>query len=255
MNATLKTIGLIGLVLFGALFSVTYTSKETIESSAKSFVKFQIEKEIKAKQQAITASSMAEKARSMANKLGLDADKIQTDLENNLPDKIASVIAAMCGYDCEKKKAVSQSIAAGYMDRLKGIGIAQGTLAQIIKGKYVEIVGNLKFDLRIFLASNAIMFLILLMVSFFKPRAVAHLFLPGMLLLLATVISSSIYIFGQDWFYTIIYNDYMGFAYLAYLGIIFAVLMDIVFNAGSVTTSIINAIAEAVGSSLSLASC
>ena len=243
------------MVLFGMLFAITYASKGTIETAAKGFVKHQIEKEVRQKGMAISESSVADKARSMASKLGLDAEKVEANLKDGLPDKIASVIAAMCGYDCEKKKAVSQSIAAGYLDKLKGMAVAQGTLAQVIKGKYVEIVGNLKFDLRIFLGSNAAMFLILLLVSFFKPKAVVHLFFPAMLLLLATVISSSIYIFGQDWFYTIIYNDYMGFAYLAYLGIIFAFLMDVVFNAGQVTTGIINAIADAIGSSFSVVSC
>ena len=161
----------------------------------------------------------------------------------------------MCGYDCEKKKSLAQSIASGYMERIKNIQFAERTLSNIVKGKYLEIVSNLKLDLRIFLGSNLVMFLILLALAFAKPGAVAHLFLPGLLLATATVLSSSIYIFGQDWFYTLLYNDYMGFGYLAYIGAIFGVLLDIGLNKARVTTEIINGIANAVGSAFSVVPC
>ncbi len=161
----------------------------------------------------------------------------------------------MCGYDCERKNALSKEISASYLDRIKNIEVAQDNLGNIIKGKYIEILGNLKFDLRIFLGANFLMFLILLSVSFFKPQAIAHLFLPGLLLLASNLISSAIYIFGQDWFYTILYNDYMGFGYLVYIAIIFGFLIDIAFNKARATTEIINGIANAIGSAISVASC
>jgi hypothetical protein len=255
MSITLRSIGLFGILIFGILFSVTFVSQRFIEESAKGFVKYQIEKDVREKHRSIVDSSVASKALSIAESLGLESEKIQEDLDNNLPEKIAGVIASMCGYDCEREKALAQSITTGYLDRLKSINIAQDTLGDLIKGKYIEIVGNLKFDLRIFLGSNFAMFLILLVVSFAKPRAMAHLFLPGLLLVLATMISSAIYIYGQDWFYTILYNDYMGFGYLVYISIIFGVLVDIALNKARVTTEVINGIANAVGSALSVVPC
>jgi len=255
MSATLRSIGLFGALLFGILFSVTFVSPKVIEESAKGFVKHQIEKEVREKQQSVADSSVASKALSIAESLGLESGRIQEDLDNNLPEKIASVIASMCGYDCEKKKALAQSITSGYLDRLKSIKVAQATLGELIKGKYIEIVGNLKFDLRIFLGSNFGMFLILLVVSLAKPRAMAHLFLPGLLLDLATTISSTIYLYGQDWFYTILYNDYMGFGYLAYISVIFGVLVDIALNKARVTSEVINGLANALGSVFSVVPC
>ncbi|WP_197675000.1 hypothetical protein [Halopseudomonas salegens] len=166
-----------------------------------------------------------------------------------------SIIASMCGYDCEKKKALAQSITSGYMERINNIQIAENTLSDIVKGKYLEIVNNLKLDLRIFLGSNLAMFLILLAMSFVKPAAVKHLFVPGLLLVAATMLSSSIYIFGQDWFYTILYNDYMGFGYLAYIAVIFGLLLDIALNRARVTTEVLNGMASAFGSAFSVAPC
>ena len=255
MSTTLELIGIFGILLFGGLFSVTFVSPEKVEDSAKGFVKTQIEKEVRAKQQAINESSVTEAALNIAGRLGLEKEKIQSNLDNDLPEKIASIIASMCGYDCEKKKALAQSIASGYIERIKNIQVAESTLSNVVKGKYLEIVSNLKLDLRIFLASNFAMFFILLAISFLKPRAVQHLFLPGLLLVVATIISSSIYIFGQDWFYTILYNDYMGFGYLLYIAIIFGFLIDITFNKARVTTEIINGIANAIGSAFSVVPC
>ncbi len=255
MTITLRSIGLFGILLFGILFAVTFVSPETIENSAKGFVKYQIEKEVREKQQHLSDSSVASKARSIAERLGVESEQIHEDLDNKLPEKIASVIASMCGYDCERKKAVAQSITSGYLDRIKNIEIAQNTLGDLIKGKYIEIVTNLKLDLRIFLGSNFIMFLILLIVSLAKPKAIAHLFVPGVLLLTATILASVIYIFGQDWFYTILYNDYMGFGYLAYVAVIFGVLVDIALNKARVTTEVINGLANAIGSAFSVLPC
>ncbi|MFL0803339.1 MAG: hypothetical protein K6L81_06450 [Agarilytica sp.] len=255
MSNTLRSAGLFGILMFGALLSITVVSPKVIEESAKGFVKYQIEKEVRERQQTLSDSSVASKALSITKNLGLESEQIRKNLDNNLPEKIASVIASMCGYDCERKKALANSITSGYLDRLKRIRIAQDTLGELIKGKYVEIVGNLKLDLRIFLGSNFSMFLILLVISFAKPKAMTHLFLPGLLLVLATMISSAIYIYGQDWFYTVLYNDYMGFGYLTYLSVIFGVLVDIALNKARVTTEVINGIANALGSAFSVFPC
>jgi len=255
MSTTLKLVGIFGVLLFGILFSVTFASPEKVEDSAKGFVKSQIEKEVRVKQEALKESSVTEAALNIAGRLGLEKDKIQADLDNDLPEKIASIVAAMCGYDCEKKKALTQSIATGYMDRIKRIQIAEHTLSDVVKGKYLEILGNLKVDLRIFLGSNLAMFFILVAISFLKPEAVQHLFLPGLLLVVATIVASGIYIFGQDWFYTILYNDYMGFGYLLYIAVIFGFLIDITFNKARVTCEIVYCIANAVGSAFSVFPC
>ncbi|MCU7930964.1 MAG: hypothetical protein KZQ90_09195 [Candidatus Thiodiazotropha sp. (ex Codakia rugifera)] len=255
MNIYLRLIGIIGLSLFAMLFWVTFGVPDAVEESAKGFVKSQIEKEVREKYTESKASAFADKALQIAGNLGYEEQRIRSDLNNKLPEKIASVIAEMCGYDCEKKKAVAQSIASGYMERIANLQVAQQKLGSIIKGKYMEIVSNLRTDLRIFLGSNAVMFLILLFLSFLKPKAISHLFLPGVFLLVSTIVASAIYMFGQDWFYTILYNDYMGFGYLAYIGVIFGFFMDVAFNKGRVTTEIINGILNAIGSALSVAPC
>ncbi len=246
MKISLRLIGILGLLLFGFVFTLTYGVPKVVEDSAKGFVKSQIEKEVKIKVSSMTDSSLGEAAESLVDKLGFRESQLKKDLEDNLPEKIAAVMAQMCGYDCEKKKQLASSIKGGYLAKIQKLKVGQFNLSDVVKGKYVSIVGNLKSDVRIFALSNALMFSVLLLISLLKPAALKHLFVPGILLLTATVVSVGFYVFGQDWFYTIIYNDYMGWIYLVYLGVIFGFFMDIALNKCRVTTEVFNFIGHAI---------
>src|SRR5688572_6234436 len=125
MNITLRSIGILGILLFGTLLAVTFLSPETIEESAEGFIKIQLEKEVKSKYEASLNSDVSNKALEISESLGFEKERIQANLDNNLPELIASVIASMCGYDCEKKKNLTQSIAENYLDRIANIEIAQ----------------------------------------------------------------------------------------------------------------------------------
>ena len=255
MKWSLRFVGALGFFLFTGLLALTLLTPAVIEKSASGFIKYQVTKEVNERYESLAGSTVAEKAFELAERMGVEEASIQQKLTDNVPEKIASALASMCGYDCEKKKQLTQDITSSYLDKIKGLKIAQSTLGDIVQNKYITIIESLKLDLRIFLGSNAIVFLLFLLISFFKPRAIKHLFLPGVLLLISTMASSGIYIFGQDWFYTILYNDYMGFGYTAYLVVIFAFLMDISFNKARVTCEIMNAISHALSSAFTVSPC
>lgn len=69
------------------------------------------------------------------------------------------------------------------------------------------------------------------------------------------LVCSCFYIFEQNRPLTILYNDYLGFGYLAYLAVVFALLCDIILNRVRITTMIVNAVPEAVGSVASAVPC
>ncbi|MEM7173308.1 MAG: hypothetical protein AAF530_24305 [Pseudomonadota bacterium] len=251
----LRVIAIIGLVLFGSLLAITFASPHTFETAARDFVKSQIEKEIREKYQTAAESSFVEKASDLAQRLGLEQQQLQEALDRDLPQKIAQVIAELCQQNCEQQAATTKLITKGILGKIAGLQVQQQSLVDIIKGKYQEIITKLRTDVRIFWGSNLAMFAILLAISFAKRKAAAQLFLPGLLLFASTLCASAIYLFGQNWFFTILYNDYMGFWYLAYLGLIFTLLLDIIFNRARVTTRLINFVANVMGSSLSLVPC
>ena len=132
---------------------------------------------------------------------------------------------------------------------------AKSKLVEFSHAKYMQIVEKLTLDVRIFLGANSIVFIFLFLASFLKPMAVKHLFLPGSLMLFSILICSYFYLFEQNWFYTIIYNDYTGFSHIGYLPFVFAILCDTVFNNARVTTELINGCFQAIGHPGSLVPC
>ncbi len=153
------------------------------------------------------------------------------------------------------KKKFASNIQQAFDWHIASLSQAQSNLVTLIQGKYAEVVEKLLLDLRVFSGTNAIMFVLLVIASFLKERAVAQLFLPGSLLFAATLFSTYFYLFEQNWFFTIIFNNYIGYGYIVYVFAVFLFLSDVVLNRARVTTQIINQAFNAIGSGESLTPC
>jgi hypothetical protein len=255
MRLILRVIAALGLLLFGGLFALTFGVPDALEKSARAFVQQQITTEIRQRFSESKLGAVAANAGALAERFGIDQDALRKDLQNRLPEYIDKAMAKLCGYDCERRKLLAISVTRGYVDRIRNLQIGRNTLGQIVQGHYLETVQQLRTDLRIFLGCNALLFLAILLVSWARPVATAHLLLPAGLLLLATLAASSIYLFGQNWFYTIVFNDYMGWSYAVYVGVIFGFLLDIMLNKARITTDLINQILLAIGSMVVVVPC
>lgn len=259
MKISLRTFGLIGIILFGTAFWFTFGVPGYVENQAKEFIKGRIENETKEKIDSLSLAAKESKLGKLAQKL-MDTNeeeisKIQASLESQLHVKIADVIAEMADLDCECRDKYAQLIKSGFESRLLSLRNSNEKLVDFMKTKYMEVAAKLTLDLRIFTGSNLVIFMLLLLISLLKPKVVTHLFLPGILLLLSTTICSYFYLFEQNWFFTIIYNSYVGFGYLAYVGILFGIFCDIAFNKARITTEIINGFLHGIGQAATVLPC
>lgn len=259
MRITIRTIGMLGSLLFGTAFWFTFGVPGGVEEIAKDFIKERIEQETKEKIESLSLVKKNSKLSNIVKRLSKNKEKeieaLKVQLQSKVYEKAALVIAEMRNLNCECRKKYTHSIKEHIELKLFSLQTANEKLANFMKSKYMDVVHNLTNDLRIFTGSNLLIFFILLLVSLSKPTAIKHLFLPGILLVISTLLSSYFYLFEQNWFFTIIYDDFLGFWYLAWIGLIFAVLCDIIFNKARVTTEVINGILNAVGSALSVAPC
>lgn len=259
MNLTLRTFGILGILLFGTAFWFTFGVPGYVEQAAKGFIKGQIEKETKEKVASLSQRANGTKLGKIAKKMiAANQDeiaRIKQQLDTRLHDKIAAVIAEMGDLSCECRNKYAAFIKKGFKEHLATLKAANEKLKAFMKMKYMEIVSRLLLDLRIFTGSNLAVFMLLLLISFFKPQVVAHLFLPGILLFLSTLICSYFYLFNQNWFFTIVYSDYVGFGYSAYVAALFCIFCDIVFNSARITTEIINGIFSSIGSAFTVTPC
>jgi len=259
MKITLRIISLIGIIIFGSSFIFTYSTPGYVEEIGKEFIKNKIEEKTNEKIEKLTLNKsnniLIKLASKLAEKNQEKITKLKEQLKSKAHIKLAAVIAEMRNLSCECRKKHEKTLEEGTKSSILSMENANVVLVDFMKTKYMEVANKLKTDFRIFTGNNTLVFFILLLISFLKPRAITHLILPAALLTLATVICSYFYIFEQNWFFTIIYNTYLGWSYLAYLGIVFAFLCDIVFNKARVTTEIINAILNAIGNAVSVAPC
>lgn len=261
-KVSLRIIGILGVILFVPLFIFTFADPNLIEKSGKAFIEWKLQSEIDKRIDSIRLPKqgkleklMGAKARELRAETEQKLEKVKQQLKNDAPAILAAQIAKLRNLDCECRKKWEKRIRISMESKLVSLEAAKSKLIDFSYSKYMEIVSKLTMDVRIFLGANSIVFIFLLLVSFLKPRAIRHLFLPGGLMLGSTVICSYFYIFNQNWFYTIIYNDYTGFAYIGYLAFVFVVLCDIIFNKARVTTEIINGILQAIGQVGSLVPC
>ena len=259
MKFTLRTIGALGTIIFATFLYFTYGVPGYVEEIGKEFIKNEILDKTNKKIEALKLESKDSKLAQLAEKLYRqnqeEIDKVKTQLRNKVHEHLAEVMAEMRDLDCECRNKYAQRYKDGFEFKLTSLQSANEKLQDFMKTKYMEVAAELKRDVRIFTGSNLLVFLLLFFISFLKPQAISHLFVPGILLTGATVVCSYFYIFEQNWLLTIIYNDYLGFAYLGYVFIVFLFLCDIVFNRARVTTEIINAILNAIGSAATVAPC
>lgn len=258
----LRSFGLVGLVLFFPLLLFTFSNPHLIEKSGKAFIEWKLKNETNKKIDSIQlpqSKSLEKLFGNRVKKLHQETEeKLETlkkQLKDDAPKIIVTQIAKMSDLSCKCRNKWEERLRSSLKFQITSLEKAKEKLAFFAQAKYMEIVEKLTLDIRIFLGANSFIFLFLLLASYLKPKATEHLFLPSVLMLVSTVICSYFYLFEQNWFYTIIYNSYTGFGYVAYLTIVFAILYDIAFNKAKVTTEIINYLLNAIGSAFSVAPC
>jgi len=258
----LRSFGLAGVFLFLPLFLFTFSDPQFIEKSGKAFIEWKLIKEANKKIDStqLPQSKKIEKLfGNKVKKLHQETEKklevFKKQLKDDVPKIIMTQIAKMSDISCECRAKWEERLHSSLKFNIVSIEKAKEKLAYFAQAKYMKIVEKLTLDVRVFLGANVLIFLFLLLASFLKPKATEHLFLPSILMLISTVICSYFYLFEQNWFYTIVYNSYTGFGYVAYLTIVFTILCDIVFNKARITTEIINQLLNVVSSAFRVTPC
>ena len=248
-------IGTVGLLFFALAFLASFASPGFVEHVAKTVIRYEVEKKVHEKVVAIDTHFLSKKAGVFAKTY---ADKIaQTKrlLAQQLPTRIAEVVAEMQNPDCECRKMIETDIREGFEWRITGAALAQERLTTLIRSKYIETATQLTREFRIFTGANAIVFALLLVAVLVKRQAGLHLLPSAIVLLLAATVTAYLYLFNQNWLHTLVFSDFVGLAYIAYLGVAFALLCDIIFNRARITARVLNALLDAGGSVMQVAAC
>lgn len=227
-------------MIFAACLALLMISPKQFERTALGFAKAEIQSELQARYPGLDGDGAVQKGlQRLSEKITRQQGGLQNQIDSDLPDLIAKTIAAYCGCtDQNKIEGRAANIRAGLKERIGKLGIAQNQITQVIHNKYDQIISALKTDLMIFLVTNLTAFAAVFAVSFVRREHRGLVVIPGLLLLIAASISSWIYIAEQDWFYTILYQDYYGWGYAVIMGLIFGLMLDIILNQAQVCLNI-----------------
>lgn len=250
MKLALRLMGLAGVLVFGLSVALTYLSPIHVERAARGFVQSKIERQIRDEigigREGARKSRIGGLAEDLAERHNKEIGVLRERLATGLNAQVTDTVARMQDPGCECRERMRQWLDVATQMRISTLQRAEPQLRRVIEGKYSEIVADLLRDLRIFLGTNLLAFVLLLVLSIAKPSHLRQLFVPSILLGVAAVAGSVIYLFGQNWFFTLLYGDFVGWAYGVWLLLIFGLFCDIVLFKARVTTRIVDALSTAV---------
>lgn len=242
-TAILRVIGAGGALLFAFFFLLTFWRPLWVETFAADFIKSEVSSELHTRIDALgfdgASDALSRAAEAIYRRNQQQIDRYKADLKARVDQQIAACIARMLAVGDEGRERLARWFEAGRLDGMSSLVAVNEKLTDIIQGNYLRVAGELKRDLRIFTATNCACFLLLLAATFLRPDDMKMLTLPALLLATSTLYCSYAYVFNQNWLLTIIYSDYLGFAYLGYLALTFFFLCDILLNRGRVTAQLV----------------
>ncbi len=248
-------LGIVGGLLFGFAFVASVTNPGFVEQLAKNIIRYEVERKVQEKIEAIDSAFLSSKAAVFAKGYAEEVEQIKRLLTQQLPTRLAKVIAEMRDLDCECRKKIETNIRDGFEWRIASASSAHERLTTLIRSKYMDTATQLTREFRIFTGTNAIVFALLLVAVFVKRQAGLHLLPSALVLLAAGAITAYFYLFNQNWLHSLVFNEYVGLAYIGYLAGAFALLCDIILNRARLTTEVLNFVLNAIGSAIQVVPC
>ncbi|ROZ69674.1 hypothetical protein [Ramlibacter sp. WS9] len=255
MRGVLLTLALLGAVVFGAAFVTSFLNPLLVERGAREVIRIEVERRVGEKIESLSAARIVSLGQRALGKTDAELEDAKRELAAGIPRKVAEVVTAMLNADCECRKRMAAAATGAQEARITQLGQVRERLAGLIESAYASVASNLMKEFRVFTGSNAAAFALLWLVTFFRKGAALQLLLPAVVLTGAVALTGGIYIFNQNWLHTIVYSQYLGLAYAGYLGLAAVFLADVVMNRARITTRLVNAWLQVVGSAVQAVPC
>jgi hypothetical protein len=255
MRHIILALSALGFALFGFAFALSVASPLLIERAAREVVRIEVERRVGEKIDSLSNQRIARLAERALKQNQAEIDRAQAALREDVPRKVANVVADMLNADCECRKRLVERAEKSQVEELSSLSQGREKLLFLIESTYASVSQSLMREFRIFTASNAAAFALLGITTLARRRVGLQLVLPAVVLVGAAAITGSLYLFNQNWLHTVVFGQYVGMAYVAYLAGVALLLTDIAFNRARVTTHMVNAVSSALGSSFAVVPC
>jgi len=255
MRQLIAFLSVLGILVFGSGFVLSFVNPAFVESVAREVIRIEVERRVGEKLEDLRGTKLAALAERLSGRNAAEIEELKKRLAADLPQKVAGAVAQMRNLDCECRKAIERGMTGILDGRVSDIGRLNERLSVFIRTKYIEVAEALTREFRIFTGANAFVFALLGLTVLVRKKATLQLALPAAVLVVAATVVAALYLFNQNWLHTVLYGDYVGLWYVAYLGLAIAGLADVVFNRARVTTRVVNRLLDFVGSALQAVPC
>lgn len=225
----LKLVAATGTTLFALILAATWLGESQLRASAHHYLVQEVTSRVE-DELGKDVGGAVEAASRLSKLINAEADGTAEKLRRFVPPLVNKWLLEHC--ECELSP--SQSKWAGetatdtaiewskpWEKRLKRR--AEG-LRDFAKGHYDERWSALLTELRIFSCSNSALFLFCFLILKLRPLRAGLVVGPLSLLTLAAIGAAYYWVAGQDWFWNILTNDYLGWGYLGVVAIFVIVL-------------------------------
>jgi hypothetical protein len=254
-SSALTIAGFAGALLFAAAFLVSLLAPTQLESALKRLLAAELRERAGAQLERVQDSRLGRLTERLLSQNAEQVAALKAQLASDLPARIDAVIAQMLDPDCECRRGQRSAAAEALRLQLIDLERAGERLRSFLQSEFRELSQKLHREFRIFTGTNALVMLAVGLAALLRRRAGPHLLPSALLILLATALVAGFYLFGQDWLRTLIFSDYLGFGYVAWIGVASLPLFDVTFNRGRVMTWILNRLLETLGSASSVCPC
>jgi len=181
--------------------------------------------------------------------------RAQELIRADIPRKVANVVANMLDAECECRKRLVTIAEKTQSGKLTSLTKVHDRLVGLIETAYAQVTQSLMREFRIFTAANTVAFALLGLLASANRKTSLPLVLPAVVLLSAVILTAGLYLFNQDWLHTVLYGEYVGYAYFGYLGSAALFFIDIAFNRARISELVLRAVQETVGAALRMLPC
>lgn len=245
IRSLMLCLGLLGTVLFGGAFVVSYTHPILVEQAAREVVRIEVERRVAAKLDGLDSSRILAFAQKALGRTDAQIEATRRAIRDEVSVRAAKVVADMLDANCECRRRLAEAAREADANQLSTLQEAKARLAGLIESAYASVSTSLLREFRIFTGSNALAFGLLALVAFVRKQAGLQLLLPATALVGAIALVGGLYLFNQDWLHTIVFGDYLGWGYAAWLSVVSLLFADILMNRARVTTQLVNAVGGA----------
>ena len=232
MSSFNRIVAILGLLVFGGLFLVIVLAPDRVESTARSFVLGEVREKLEPVLQSKAGQRLQDAYRDWkAGRSGAEGDAV-----SDVAKQLAPIIQKLCHFSCDDRAALQSRVETQLREPLSAVAKARDKALAKAKAKFQAVIEKLRLDLMIFAGANVFVFALLLGTTFLGPQARKALVLPSFLLTVTTLAAAGVYVFGQNWFFTILFDSYMAYSYVGFVAAV-SIFFLCVFRVRSGTDS------------------